>query len=41
MHLKPVVVPVRPSLMDRKLGMANLVMAYTRYPYVGGPRAIY
>lgn len=41
MHLKPVVVPVRPSLKDRKLGMANLVMAYTRYPYVGGPRALY
>lgn len=41
MHLKPVAVPFRPSIPGRKIGMANLVMAYTRLPYVGGPRAIY
>lgn len=41
MHLKAVAVPVRPSLKDRKIGAANLVMAYTRPPYIGGPRAAY
>lgn len=41
MHLRPVAVPVRPSISERKLGQANLVMAYSRLPYVGGPRAIY
>lgn len=41
MHLKPVAVPVRPGITDRKLGEANLVMAFSRLPYVGGPRAIY
>ena len=41
MHLRPVVVPVRPSIENRKIGEANLVMAYSRLPYVGGPRAIY
>lgn len=39
MHLRCVVVPVRPSC--RKIGEANLVMARTRPKYVGGPRAIY
>ena len=40
MHLKPVAVPVRSDLVDH-VGHANLVMAYTRLPYVGGSRAVY
>ena len=40
MHLKPVAVPVRSDLVE-KVGHANLVMAYTRLPYVGGSRAVY
>lgn len=40
MHLKNVAVPVRSDLVD-KVGHANLVMAYTRLPYVGGSRAVY
>ena len=40
MHLKPVAVPVRSDDVD-KVGHANLVMAYTRLPYVGGSRAVY
>lgn len=39
MHLKPVAVPFRSS--KKNIGDANLVMAYTRLPYIGGPRAIY
>jgi len=39
MHLHPVAVPVRASV--RRIGEANLVMAYTRPPYIGGERAIY
>ncbi len=38
MHIRPVAVPLR---MDRKIGQANLVMAYSRLPYTGGPRAVY
>ncbi|MDD3400911.1 MAG: TIGR01440 family protein [Eubacteriales bacterium] len=39
MHLHPVAVPVHSSL--RKIGEANLVLAYSRPKYVGGPRAEY
>ncbi|NMD38585.1 MAG: DUF436 domain-containing protein, partial [Christensenellaceae bacterium] len=41
MHIKPVAVPVRPSFNNQKMGEANVVMAYARLPYIGGPRAIY
>ena len=40
MHLMPVAVPVRSDLVE-KVGHANLVMAFTRLPYVGGSRAVY
>ena len=39
MHLKRVAVPVRPSI--RRIGEANVNMAYTRPKYIGGPRAVY
>jgi len=39
MHLRRVAVPFRPSV--RRIGEANVTMAYTRPPYIGGPRAIY
>ena len=39
MHLRPVVVPVRSDI--RRLGEAALVLARTRPPYIGGPRARY
>jgi len=39
MHLRPVAVPVRPSI--RRIGEANVNMAYTRPKYIGGARAIY
>ena len=39
MHMRPVVVPVHSSL--RKIGEANLVLAFSRPRYVGGPRAQY
>jgi uncharacterized protein (TIGR01440 family) len=39
MHLHPVAVPVRAAI--RRIGEANLVMAYTRPPYIGGERAVY
>ena len=39
MHIRPVAVPLR---MDaKKIGEANLVMAYSRLPYIGGSRAVY
>ncbi|MDY5730047.1 MAG: TIGR01440 family protein [Eubacteriales bacterium] len=41
MHLQQVAVPVRPNIPNRKIGEANVVMAYTRLPYIGGPRAKY
>lgn len=42
MHLRPVAVPYVPSNSDLKnIGNANVVMAYSRYPYTGGPRAEY
>lgn len=39
MHLKPVAVPVRPSI--RQIGSAHLTMAITRPKLVGGERAVY
>ena len=39
MHIRPVAVPLR--IEERKVGEANLVMAYSRLPYVGGARAVY
>ena len=39
MHIRPVAVPLR--METQKLGHANLVMAYSRLPYIGGSRAVY
>ena len=39
MHIRPVAVPLR--IEHAKLGQANLVMAYSRLPYIGGSRAVY
>lgn len=39
MHLRLVAVPVRPSI--RRIGEANVNMAYTRPKFIGGSRAIY
>lgn len=39
MHLKRVAVPVR--LTRNKVGEALVVVARTRPPYIGGPRAVY
>ncbi len=39
MHLRKVAVPIR--LSKHTIGEANLVFAYTRPKYVGGPRAVY
>lgn len=39
MHMRPVAVPVRTSV--KKIGEANLVLARSRCPYVGGERAVY
>ncbi len=39
MHLRDVAVPIRLSV--KKLGEANVVCAYTRPKYIGGPRAVY
>ena len=39
MHLKEVAVPMRISI--DKIGNANLICAYTRPKYIGGPRAQY
>ena len=39
MHMRPVVVPVHSPL--RRIGEANLVLAFSRPRYVGGPRAQY
>jgi uncharacterized protein (TIGR01440 family) len=39
MHLRPVAVPVRPSI--RMLGQAHLQMAYSRPKLIGGARAVY
>ena len=39
MHIRPVAVPLRISTSH--VGHANLVMAYSRLPYIGGARAVY
>jgi len=39
MHIRPVAVPLRIDVDH--VGHANLVMAYSRLPYVGGSRAVY
>lgn len=39
MHLKPVAVPFRIGCAT--IGSAHVVCAYTRYKYIGGPRAAY
>ena len=39
MHIRPVAVPLR--IEYGSVGHANLVMAYSRLPYVGGSRAVY
>lgn len=39
MHIRPVAVPVR--IGARKVGAANLVLAYSRLPLIGGERAQY
>lgn len=39
MHIRPVAVPLR--MPDAKVGQAHVVMAYTRYPLIGGARAQY
>ena len=39
MHMRPVVVPVHSPL--RRIGEANLVLAFSRPRYMGGPRAQY
>lgn len=39
MHIRPVAVPLR--LEVEHVGHANLVMAYSRLPYIGGERAVY
>ncbi|NOU95028.1 TIGR01440 family protein [Paenibacillus sp. LMG 31456] len=39
MHLKPVAVPLRPSI--RMIGHATVQMAYTRPKLIGGARAVY
>lgn len=39
MHIRPVAVPLR--MEYGSVGHANLVMAYSRLPYIGGSRAVY
>jgi uncharacterized protein (TIGR01440 family) len=39
MHIRPVAVPLRIDI--DKVGHANLVMAYSRLPFIGGSRAVY
>ena len=41
MHIRPVAVPVRMGEGETKVGQAHVVMAYSRYPLVGGQRAQY
>ncbi len=41
MHLRPVAVPLRMGEGETKVGQAHVVMAYSRLPYIGGPRANY
>lgn len=39
MHIRPVAVPLR--IEENHVGHANLVMAYSRLPFIGGSRAVY
>ena len=39
MHIRPVAVPLR--MPEAKIGQAHVVMAYARYPLIGGARAQY
>lgn len=39
MHLRPVAVPVRPTI--RSIGAAHVTMAYSRPKLIGGARAVY
>lgn len=39
MHLRPVAVPVRPTI--RQIGNAHVTMAFTRPKLIGGSRAVY
>lgn len=39
MHLRPVAVPVRPTIP--RVGAAHVTMAYSRPKLIGGPRAVY
>ncbi len=39
MHIRPVAVPLRPACPA--LGCARIVMAYSRWPLIGGERAVY
>lgn len=39
MHIRPVAVPLR--MEEGRIGHANLVMAYSRLPFIGGSRAVY
>lgn len=39
MHIRPVAVPLR--IEAGHVGHANLVLAYSRLPYIGGSRAVY
>ncbi len=39
MHIRPVAVPLR--MENAAVGQAHVVMAYSRYPLIGGPRAQY
>lgn len=39
MHIRPVAVPLRIDVS--RVGHANLVLAYSRLPYIGGSRAVY
>ena len=39
MHIRPVAVPLRPEIAT--LGDARIVMAYSRWPLIGGERAVY
>ena len=39
MHIRPVAVPLRPTMP--MLGQARVVMAYSRLPLIGGERAVH
>ncbi|MDD3336814.1 MAG: TIGR01440 family protein [Eubacteriales bacterium] len=41
MHIRPVAVPLRMDGKEAKVGRAHVVMAYSRFPNIGGERAQY